>query len=129
MSLVVTLLFVLATTPFESTIDRAFTEFQNNNWAAAAIALDQAYSEEPSTFDANNLHYLRGRGAENQLDWIRAKQEFEKISRENPLYAQASWHAARASANLKDQTAAREIPTLQFDLSGSLKRDSNWRVL
>ena len=108
MSLVLALLFVWATTPFESTIDRAFTEIQNNDWASAAAALDQAYSEEPALFDANNFHYLRGRIAENQIDWMRARQEFQKITRDNPLYTQASWHAALASVNLKDQAATME---------------------
>jgi len=109
MSLVLTLLFVLATTPFESTIDRAFVGLRNNDWTAAAAALDQASVEEPATFEANNFHYLRGRIAENQGDWVRAKQEFAQIRSGNPLYAAASWHAARASAQLRDDAATMEF--------------------
>src|SRR5215471_12679262 len=109
MSLVLTLLFVLATTPFESTIDRAFVGFRNSDWTAAAAALDEASAEEPATFEANNFHYLRGRIAENQGDWSRAKQEFTQIRSDNPLYALASWHAARASAKLRDDAVTLQL--------------------
>jgi soluble lytic murein transglycosylase-like protein/TolA-binding protein len=112
MSLVLTLLFVLATTPFESTIGRAFVGFRNSDWTAAAAALDEASAEEPATFEANNFHYLRGRIAENQGDWMRAKQEFAQIRSDNPLYAPASWHAARAAAKLRDDAATLEFLAL-----------------
>src|SRR5262245_34385528 len=107
MSLVLTLLFVLATTPFESAIDRAFAGVRNIDWTAAASALDQALAEEPARFEANNFHYLRGRTAENQGDWVRARQEFAQIRSNNPLYAAASWHAARASSKLGDDAATK----------------------
>jgi soluble lytic murein transglycosylase-like protein len=103
MSFALTLLLLVAATPFESTIDRAYSEIENNNWAGAAAALDQAYAEQPTTFDANNFHYLRGRAAEILGDWQRAREEFQKIENSNPLYAHASWHAARASAMLHDE--------------------------
>jgi peptidoglycan lytic transglycosylase len=133
MSLVLALFFVWATTPFESTIDRAFTEIQNNDWASAAAALDQAYSEDPAIFDANNFHYLRGRVAENQLDWIRARQEFQRITRENPLFTQASWHAALVSGKLNDQAATMESLALlpnnfPADLKMRLARESGGDV-
>ncbi len=106
------LAYVLNSTVFESTIDRAFTAFQNNDWAAAAAALDQASLADPAVFRANNFHYLRGRVAENQGDWIRARNEFIKIENGNPLYGLASWRAARASVRLRDDQAAEGF----FDL-------------
>ena len=91
MSFVLTLLLVFAATPFESTIDAALTAFQNNDSMTAASALDQAYISDPGTFDANNFHYLRGRIAESQNDWTRAREEFKKIASDNPLHALAAW--------------------------------------
>src|SRR5262245_14307802 len=109
MSFVLTLLMALAVTPFESTIDRAFAGIQNNDWPAAAAALDQAILEDPEVFAANNFHYLRGRIAESQNDLARAREEFKKIPSNSPLYATASWHAARASAKLREDAAAIEF--------------------
>ena len=65
MPLVLTLLFVFALTPFESSIERAFTAIQNKEWITAAAGLDEAYAEQPAIFAANNFHYLRGRVAED----------------------------------------------------------------
>jgi soluble lytic murein transglycosylase-like protein/lipopolysaccharide biosynthesis regulator YciM len=112
MSFVLTLLFAFATTPFESTIDRAIAAVHNNDWPTAAAALDQAASEDPTIFDANNFHYLRGRVAENQGDFRRSLEEFKQIRSNNPLYAAASWRAARASAKLRDDAAAMEFLAL-----------------
>src|SRR5215831_13708405 len=109
MSLVLTLVFALATTPFESNLDRTFAALRSNDWATAAAALDQAAAEEPETFDANNFHYLRGRVAERQDDWARARQEFMQIRSDNPLYPVASWHAARVSAKLQDDAHTVEF--------------------
>src|SRR5438477_8967524 len=109
MSFVLTLLLVFAATPFESTIDRAWTAFQNNDSMTAASALDQAYASDPATFDANNFHYLRGRVAENQSDWLRARDEFNRVAADNPLRALSSWRAARASAKLHDDAAAEQF--------------------
>ena len=64
---------------------QAFALTQHRQWTAAASALDEAYREDPASFSANNLHYLRGRVAENQDDWRRAEAEFEKIGAGNPL--------------------------------------------
>jgi len=104
-----TLLFVLAATPFQPSIDRAFAEIQNKQWVAAAVALDQAYAEEPAIFAANNFHYLRGRVAENQNDWRRAREEYRKIADNNPIYPLATWRAARASTQLRDDAATLEL--------------------
>jgi len=112
MSFVLTLLFAFAATPFESTTDRAFAAVHNNDWPTAAAALDQAASEDPTIFDANNFHYLRGRIAENQGDFKRALEEFKQIRSNNSLYAAASWHAARASAKLHDDAAVMEFLAL-----------------
>ena len=71
MYFVSTLLLALFATVFEPSIDRAFISIQNNDWTSAASALDEAFSQDPQTFDANNFHYLRGRIAENQNDWMR----------------------------------------------------------
>jgi len=109
MPLVLTLLFVFALTPFESSIERAFTAIQNKEWITAAAGLDEAYAEQPTIFAANNFHYLRGRVAEDQGDWQRARDEFRKIAEDNPLHALASWHAARAFARLHDDAASLEL--------------------
>src|SRR5262249_46562609 len=112
MSFVLTLLFVLNTTSFESSIDQAFAGIQSNDWTTAATALDQAFVDQPALFEANNFHYLRGRIAESQGDWARAREEFKQIQNNNPLYAAASWHAARASARLHDDAATTQFLSL-----------------
>jgi soluble lytic murein transglycosylase len=127
------LLLGLVATPFESTIDRAFTEIQKNEWTAAAAALDQADAEQPAIFSANNFHYLRGRVAESQADWQRARDEFQKLGSDNPLYAVASWHAARASAKLHDDASAMQFLTLlprdfPADLKLQLAREAGGRL-
>src|SRR5687767_3447423 len=100
MNFVLLLAPVLLWITFEATIDRAFTLIRNSEWSGAAAALDQAYAEDPVLFSANNFHYLRGRVAEHERDWNRARQEFTKVGSGNPLHELATWHAARASANL-----------------------------
>ncbi len=112
MSFVLTLLFLWATTPFESTIDRAFIGIQNNQWTTAAAALEEANAEQPALYAANNFNYLRGRVAEAQNDWSRAREEFKQIHSNNPLYRLALWHAARASAKLRDDAATAEFLAL-----------------
>src|SRR5215475_9980179 len=109
MSFVLTLLLVFTGSAFESTIDKAFTSIQNNDWANAGSALDEAYASDAATFDANNFHYLRGRIAESQNDWQRARDEFGKIGNDNPLHALAAWHAARASIRLRDDASAETL--------------------
>jgi len=100
------ILSLLLSTAFESAIDRAFSLLRNNDWAGGASALDQALTEDPILFSANNFPYLRGRVAENQRDWKRALEEFKKIGADSPLHVLAAWHSARASAQLRDDMAA-----------------------
>ena len=112
----------LLSTLFDSTIERAFVLAQNNEWAGVASALDQAYADDPVLFAANNFHYLRGRAAENQREWPRALEEFKQIGPENPLYNLATWHAAKASAELSDDSGAEAfLKLLPKDFSGALK--------
>jgi soluble lytic murein transglycosylase len=129
MSFVLTLLLVLAGSAFESSIDKAFTSIQNNDWQSAGSALDDAYSSDAAAYDANNFHYLRGRVAESQNDWQRAREEFSKVGTDNPLRALASWHAARASIRLHDDASAEiflsSLPTtFPSDLRAQLARES-----
>ena len=109
MYLVSTLLVALFSTVFESSIDRAFTAAKMNDWPGAAAALDEAFTQDPQTFDANNLHYLRGRIAENQKEWLRAREEFNKIPADNPLHSLAVWHALRASVQIHDEASAAQL--------------------
>ncbi len=109
MYLVSTLLVALFSTVFESSIDRAFTAAKMNDWPGAAAALDEAFTQNPQTFDANNLHYLRGRIAENQNEWLRAREEFNKIPADNPLHSLAVWHALRASVQIHDEASAAQL--------------------
>src|SRR5438094_879283 len=110
MSFVLTLLVVFVAA--QSKVEQAFTGIQNSDWSAAASALDDAFAEQPATFTANNLHYLRGRVAENQSDWARARDEFKQVERNNPLYAAAMWHSARSSARLHDDATTLEFLAL-----------------
>src|SRR5437660_12557427 len=122
MYFVSTLLLALFSTIFESSIDRALIATQNNDWTTAASALDEAFGQDPQTFDANNFHYLRGRIAENQNDWTRAQDEFGKVGPENPLRSLAAWHALRASSRLGDQESAeRFFAVLPKDFPAELK--------
>src|SRR5690242_21685672 len=86
---------------FAADLDHAFALVQNHDWAAAAAALDQVVAEDPASFAANNLQYLRGRIAENQNDWPRALAEFEKVE-PGFLRPLAALHAARAAIHTHD---------------------------
>src|SRR5947208_5939 len=122
MSFLLTLLLVFAATPFESSIERAFAGIQNNEWKAAASALDQAYALDPVTFAANNFHYLRGRVAASEKDWQRARDEFKKVGTGNPLNALATFHAAQVSAKLHENDEAGQfIALLPADFPTPLK--------
>src|ERR1043165_5607822 len=112
MSYLLMLFVLLAATPFESKIEQAFAGMHNNDWTSAAAALDGAYAEQPAMFAANNFHYLRGRIAENQGDWQRARDEFKKTAGNNPLYPVAIWHAARSSAKLREDASTMELISL-----------------
>ena len=104
-----TLVLVVFSSLFESSIDQAFISLQNKDWPAAAAALDQASGEDGPAFEANNFHYLRGRIAEFQNDWARAREEFRKISAGNPLYPLAVWHSLQASARMHDDASAEQL--------------------
>ncbi len=121
---------VLTSLLFESSIERAFTLARNSEWVGASAALDQAFVEDPSLFASNNFHYLRGRFAENQRDWNRARQEFSKVAPDNPLFSLAMWHAALASARLGDEAASEQsygaLPLdFPIDLKMQLARNSS----
>ncbi len=117
-----TLLVALVSTLFQSSIDTAFIAAKANDWPGAASALDEAFSQDPQTFEANNLHYLRGRVAENQNDWQRAAEEFNRISADNPLHSLATWRALRASVHLQDEaSAAQLLSALPRDFPNELK--------
>jgi soluble lytic murein transglycosylase-like protein/TolA-binding protein len=116
------LLVALFSTLFESAIDRTFIAAQNNDWMTAASSLDEAFRQDPQTFDANNFHYLRGRVAESQNDWLRARDEFSEIGPENPLRALASWHALLASIRLHEVGSADQLlSALPKDFPAGLK--------
>src|SRR5437867_9638132 len=88
-SLLLAILLILPT-DFETKLNAAFASIRNNDWATAASALDEANTESPDLFDANNLHYLRGRVAENQRDWSRALADFKQVESDNSLYTLAA---------------------------------------
>jgi soluble lytic murein transglycosylase-like protein/TolA-binding protein len=107
---------------FASSLDQAFALAQNKDWNGAAGALDRAFTEDPASFAANNLHYLRGRIAENQNDWKRALAEFQDIDSANALRPLATLHAALASIHLQDaQQADTLIAALPADFPASMK--------
>jgi soluble lytic murein transglycosylase len=118
----VILLPLLTANTFATSIEQAFAFTQMHEWNAAASVLDQAYAEDPSPFGANNLHYLRGRIAENQDDWGRARAEFETIVVGNPLRPLAAWHLARAAIELRDpDLAALFLNELPPDFPADMK--------
>jgi len=130
MHLLVILLPLFTANVFSSSIDQAFALTQHRQWTAAASALDEAYREDPASFSANNLHYLRGRVAENQDDWRRAEAEFEKIGAGNPLRTLAVWHEARASIHLGELdravALAGELPSdFPADMKLQLAREAS----
>jgi len=94
------LLLTIAETPFQSSVDQALGLTQNRDWNGAMALLDRAWTADPVAFDTNNLHYLRGRIAEEQKDWARATDEFAQIGPKNPLRPLAVWHAANAAMRL-----------------------------
>ena len=122
MTFVLVLVWIFLQTSFDSTVDRAFTLIRNNDWSGAAFTLDEAVVGAPDLFTANNLHYLRGRVAEDQRDWQRALEEFKRIGPANPLYTLAAWHAAKVSARLgNDAEAAAFLGVLPRDFPADLK--------
>jgi len=99
---------------FETSLDNARVQIQAGDWQRTATSLDAAYTADPARFDANNLHYLRGRAAEGQADWARAGTEFELIPPGTGLRPLAAWHAARAALHTGNfphaETLLGELP-------------------
>src|SRR5688572_4423052 len=123
------LVLMLAETPFGSSLDRALNSAQSRNWQDAMAALDQAWSDNPAIFEANNLYYLRGRIAAEQQDWVRALDDFARVDVKNPLRPLAAWHGAEAAINLGDAVIAGafvdELPAdFPSDLRLSLLRNA-----
>src|SRR4051812_1971758 len=122
MTFVLVLASILLQTSFETTLDRAFTLFRSNNAPGAAAVLDEVQATSPDSFNANNLHYLRGRIAEEQREWQRAVDEFKQIGPGNPLYALAAWHAAKAASRLgNDSDEESFLQILPRDFPPDLK--------
>jgi soluble lytic murein transglycosylase-like protein/lipopolysaccharide biosynthesis regulator YciM len=103
------LLLTIAETPFQSSVDQALGLVQSRDWKAAMTALDRAWAEDPTVFEANNLHYLRGRVAEEQKDWGRATEEFGRVGPQNPLRPLAAWHGANAAMRLGAMDRASQL--------------------
>src|SRR5262245_57612249 len=107
---------------FPATIERAFTLARSNDWAGAAAALDQAVIEDSALFSSNSFPYLRGRIAERQSDWARARLEFMNIDTGHPLRPLAAWHAAMAAVRLQDYSGAEQlVAELPSDFPADLK--------
>jgi len=107
---------------FPATIERAFTLARNQDWAGAAAALDQAATEDAAVYTANSFPYLRGRIAENQSDWTRARTEFMQVPSNHPLRPLAAWHAAMAAVQLQDPASAEQLMSeLPTDFPAELK--------
>src|SRR5215471_6565092 len=117
MSLVLALLFVWATTPFESTIDRAFTEIQNNDWASAAAALDQAYSEDPAIFDARKRRIPEDHARESVVyaGFVARRSRFSEIKRSGSDDGIARIAAKQFSNGSQDAIGARVRQRRRFE--------------
>ena len=98
MSTILTLL--IAITLPTGTVERAFDLFERGDYRASAQLLDQAAAIDPEEFGLNNLHYLRGRIAEEQGDWARARIEFDLVREASVLHSLVLWHQVRVA--LKD---------------------------
>ena len=87
----------LAASPLLTNVDEALVEFDHGNYIRAASLLDEFARVEPEQYRSNNLHYLRGRIAEEQRDWRRAEREFNLVGGGSVLYDLAVWHLARVA--------------------------------
>jgi soluble lytic murein transglycosylase-like protein/outer membrane protein assembly factor BamD (BamD/ComL family) len=110
---------------FSSELERAFELVRAGNSAAAAAALDMAAEASPELFEANNLHYLRGRLAEDQEDWEGARKHFDAIAANNPLRPLAAWRAAMAAARLGQQPA---VATFMTELPANFPADLKMQI-
>ncbi len=84
-------LLIAFTIPTE-TVERAFDFFERGDYETSAELLDQAAAIDPEEFALNNLHYLRGRIAQEQGDWRRAETEFANVSAGSVLHSLSVWH-------------------------------------
>ncbi len=91
------------------TIESAFARYEARDYAGAAELLDESAELEPEQFRLNNLHYLRGRIAEELGDWERAGLEFEKTPTSSVLFGLSLWHRVRATVRSRDLDAAAAL--------------------
>ncbi len=91
------------------TIESAFARYEARDYAGAAELLDESAEMEPEQFRLNNLHYLRGRIAEEQGDWERARLEFEKTPTSSVLFRLSLWHRVRAAVRSRNLDAAAAL--------------------
>jgi soluble lytic murein transglycosylase-like protein len=116
------LLITVLETPFESSVAQALERAEQRDWKGAMTLLDRAAIEEPAVFEANNLHYLRGRIAAEQKDWARASDEFDRVGLKNPLRPLATWHSINAAMRLGAiQRASQLIDDLPQDFPSELR--------
>jgi soluble lytic murein transglycosylase len=120
---------IVVQSSFGANLDEARTRIQAGDWHRAAASLDAAYAADSAIFDANNLHYLRGRAAENESDWRRAATEFELQPPGSGLRPLAAWHAARAAMRLGSISHAEILvaelpPDFPVELKMQLARES-----
>ena len=104
------------------TIESALARYEARDYSGAAAFLDESAELEPEQFRLNNLHYLRGRIAEEQGDWERARLEFEKTPTSSVLFRLSLWHRVRASVRSGDLEAATSLlRRLPADFPGALR--------
>jgi soluble lytic murein transglycosylase len=116
------LLLTIAQTPFESSVNQALNLAQQHDWKGALAVLDRVWTSDPAAFEANNLYYLRGRLAEEQKDWVRAAEEFDRVGVKNPLRTLAAWHGANASIRSGAvQRASQLVDELPQDFPSELR--------
>jgi soluble lytic murein transglycosylase-like protein len=116
------LLITITETPIETSVTQALERVEQHDWKAAMTLLDRASIEDPAVFEANNLHYLRGRIAAEQKDWVRASEEFDRVGLKNTLRPLATWHSINAAMRLGEiQRASQLIDDLPQDFPAELK--------
>jgi soluble lytic murein transglycosylase len=97
---------LIASSLFTTTIESALASFESKDFATAAALLDESAAVEPGLFRINNLHYVRGRVAEHQQDWERARQEFRQIAESSLLFGLSLWHRILGAVRTGDMDDA-----------------------
>jgi soluble lytic murein transglycosylase-like protein len=97
---------LIATSLFTTTIESALTHFEKEDFATAAALLDDAVALNANLFRINNLHYVRGRIAENELDWERARVEFSQVPNSSVLFRLSLWHRILSATRSGDMDEA-----------------------